>query len=58
MFRLILASLQKPLGHLVLLNDVDVCAPAGQGISVDGVEQGLGDGFEKLVRALQHAHTG
>lgn len=35
---LVLAALEKPLCHLVLLNDVNVRAPAGQGISVNGVQ--------------------
>lgn len=51
---LILSSLEQPLRHLVLLDDVDVCAPAGQGISVHGVQQGLGYGLEQLVRFLDN----
>lgn len=51
---LVLSSLEQPLRHLVLLDDVDVGAPAGQGISVDGVQKGLGDGFEQLIRALYY----
>lgn len=51
-FRLILATLEKSLRNLVLLNDVDVRTPTGQGISVDGVQQGLGDGLEQLLGAL------
>lgn len=51
-FRLILTALEQPLCHLVLLNNVDVRTPTGQGISVDGVQQGLGDGLEELVGSL------
>lgn len=56
---LVLSPLEQPLRHLVLLDDVNVCAPAGQGISVDGVQQGLGDGLEQLLGFLnkQHTHT-
>lgn len=53
-FRLILTALEKSLRHLVLLDDVDMCAPTRQGISVDGVQQGLGDGLEELIGALTH----
>jgi hypothetical protein len=27
--------------------------PTGKGVAVDGVEQGLGDGLEQLIRALK-----
>lgn len=39
--RLILSTLQQSLGDLVLFDNVDVCAPTGQGVSVYGVEESL-----------------
>lgn len=47
---LILPSLQQPLGHLVLLDDVHVRAPTGEGVSIHGIEQRLRDGFEQILR--------
>lgn len=38
---LVLPSLEQSLSHLVLFDDVDVCTPAGKGISINGVKKGL-----------------
>lgn len=52
MLTLILSSLQQSLRDLVLLYDVDVRAPSGESISIDGVEERLGDSFEKILGPL------
>lgn len=38
---LILSPLEQPLGDLVLLDNVNMCTPAGKRISVNGIEQRL-----------------
>jgi hypothetical protein len=57
-FPLILPALEQPLGDLVLLDDVYVRAPAGQGVAVDGVQKCLGDGLEELVGRLARLDFG
>lgn len=39
--RLVLSSLQQSLRHLVLLNDVDMCAPTTQCIAIHSTQQSL-----------------
>lgn len=47
---LILPSLQQPLCDLVLLDDVDVCSPSTQSVSVHSVEERLRDRLEQILR--------
>lgn len=42
-------TLQQPLDDLVLGDDVDVGAPAGQSVPVDGVQEGLRAGLEQVL---------
>lgn len=57
----VLPSLQQPLRHLVLFDDIDMCAPARQRVPVDRIQQRLRDGLEEVLRSLyspyQHSST-
>ena len=47
---LVLPSLQQPLRHLVLLDNVHVRSPPAQSISIHGIEQRLRDRLEEVLR--------
>ena len=49
---LILSSFQQPLCHLVLLNDVDMCAPTRQSVPIHSAEEGLRYRLEEFFRTL------
>ena len=46
---LVLPPLQQSLGHLVLLHNIHMRAPAGQRITIDGIQQRLGDCLEQVL---------
>mmetsp|Transcript_48650 Transcript_48650/g.128526 ORF Transcript_48650/g.128526 Transcript_48650/m.128526 type:complete len:225 (+) Transcript_48650:287-961(+) len=56
--RLVHAALELPRDDLVLADDVDDAAPAGEAVAVDGGEEALGDRLEELLLVHSWAPEG